>query len=131
MKKESGHRNNWKTILILIMALIGGFLLSFLGFGLLWSGIPWHYQVLMFFPFFLLSFAITRWSGGMIAACIFILCGVTPLGALMIQFRDTNDSHLLPFLMVLSWLIGIVSGYFWAKLSLDSRSESSGNITSS
>ncbi|WP_090721028.1 lysophosphatidic acid receptor [Nitrosomonas sp. Nm166] len=129
MKEKSGHRSNWKKILIILLALIGGFLLSFLGLGLLWSGIPWHYQVLMFFPFFLLSFALSRWSAGAITACIFILCGAAPLGALMVQFRDINNSHLMTSLIVLSWLIGIASGYFLAKVLLNSRSESSENIT--
>ena len=41
-------------------AIAGGFALSFLGFGLLWAGTPWAYQLLMFFPFLALAFAVTR-----------------------------------------------------------------------
>ena len=131
MKEESGHRSNWKKILVILLALSGGFLLSFIGFGVLWSGIPWHYQLIMFFPFLLLSFAVSRWNKGTVDGCIFILCGAAPLGALITQFRDSNDSHLMPILIVLGWLIGITSGYFLAKISLGSRSESSGNTASS
>ena len=131
MKEESDHRKNWKKILVFLLALAGGFLLSFVGFGVLWSGIPWHYQLIMFFPFLLLSFAISRWNKGTVGGCIFILCGAAPLGILITQFKDSNDSHLMPILIVLGWLIGITSGYFLAKISLGSRSESSEDIASS
>ena len=53
MKEVSNHRSHWKTIRIILAALIGGFLLSFLGFGLLCSGIPWHTQLIMILPFLL------------------------------------------------------------------------------
>lgn len=124
MKQTSNHRGNWKKVLVIVSALIGGFLLSFIGFGVLWSGISWHYQLIMFLPFLLLSFVLTRWGKGTLDSCIFILCGAAPLGILITQFRDNNDSHLLPILMVSSWLIGIISGYFLAKISPDSRSKS-------
>lgn len=42
MKKELNHSSNWKKILVILAALAGGFLLSFVGFGVLWSGI-WLY----------------------------------------------------------------------------------------
>ncbi len=124
MKQASSHRSNWKKILVVVSALIGGFLLSFIGFGVLWSGISWHYQLIMFLPFLLLSFALTRWGKGALDSCFFILCGAAPLGILITQFRDNNDSHLLPILMVSSWLIGIISGYYLAKISPGSQSES-------
>ena len=117
MNAESNQRNNWKKIPILLLALAGGFLLSFLGFGLLWSGIPWHIQLIMAAPFFLLSYGLYRWDGNAALSCIFILIGAAPLGLLIARFRDTNDSHLLPVLIVVSWLIGIFAGYFWGKLS--------------
>lgn len=124
MKQASNHRGNWNKILVIVSALIGGFLLSFIGFGVLWSGISWHYQLIMFLPFLLLSFVLTRWGKRALDSCFFILCGAAPLGILITQFRDNNDSHLLPILMVSSWLIGIISGYFLAKISPGSQSES-------
>ncbi|PXW89889.1 hypothetical protein C8R34_10346 [Nitrosomonas sp. Nm84] len=124
MKEVSNNRSKGHKLLIGLLALIGGFLLSFVGFGVLWSGISWHYQLIMFLPFLLLSLALTRWGKGAPDSFILILCGAAPLGILITQFRDNNDSHLLPILMVSSWLIGIFSGYFLAKISPDSRSES-------
>jgi len=123
MKGESDPRSNWKKILIVLSALIGGFLLSFLGFGLLWSGIRWHFQLIMFFPFLLLSYAVFRWSKEAMSICAFIVYGAAPLGILFTQFRDSNGSHLMPILVSLSWLLGIIAGCFLGKLSLGSQPE--------
>lgn len=128
MKEKSDHRNNWKKVLVGLFALVGGFLLSFVGFGVLWSGISWHYQLIMFFPFLLLSFTVSRWNKGAVGGCIFILAGVAPLGVLIAQFRDSNGSHLMPILVVLTWLIGIIAGYLLAKESPYPRPESSEDI---
>ncbi len=84
----------------------------------------------MFFPFLLLSFAVSHWNKGAVGGCIFIACGTAPLGALITQFRDSNGSHLMPVLVVLTKLIGIIAGYFLAKTSLDSHPESSKDIAS-
>jgi len=125
MKEGSSHRSNWKTMFIILAALIGGFLLSFLGFGLLWSGIPWHVQLIMILPFLLLSYGVFCWSKGSIGLCAFIFIGAAPLGILISQFRDTNGSHLMPILVVSSWIIGILAGYYWGKLSRTTESKSS------
>lgn len=118
MKEKSLQQRSWNKMGIIFLALVGGFLLSFLGFGLLWSGISWFLQLLMFFPFLLLAWAISRWNKGLIDGCAGIFLGAAPLGILFTQFRDNNDSHLMPVLMVVSWLIGIGAGYFLAKISL-------------
>ena len=131
MKEESNHRSNWKAMLIILAALIGGFLLSFLGFGLLWSGIAWHVQLIMILPFLLLSYGVFRWSKGSTGSCAFILIGAAPLGILISQFRDTNGSHLMPVLVVFSWIIGILAGYYWGKLSRSTQSKPSEIDTSS
>lgn len=131
MKEESNHRSNWKAMLIILVALIGGFLLSFLGYGLLWSGIAWHFQLIMLLPFLLLSYAVFRWSKGSTGSCAFILIGAAPLGILISQFRDTNGSHLMPILVVFSWIIGILAGYYWGKLSRSTQSKPSEIDTSS
>jgi len=117
MKKESNQRSNWKEMLIILLALVGGFLLSFLGFGLLWSGISWPMQLIMTLPFFLLSYGLYRWSGNATLSCVFITIGAAPLGLLITRFRDTNDSHLLPILIVSGWIIGILAGFYFGKLS--------------
>ena len=121
--------SNWKNILIILFALAGGFLLSFLGFGLLWSGIPWHFQLIMAAPFLLLSYVVFRWSKGNIGFCAFALIGAAPLGMLMTQFRDTNGSHLMPVLVVVSWLLGSIAGCYLGKLSRNGQSGSSQDVT--
>lgn len=123
--------SDWKNALIALLALLGGFLLSFLGFGLLWSGIPWHFQLIMALPFLLLSYAVFRWSKESIGYCAFILIGAAPLGMLMTQFRDTNGSHLMPVLVVVSWFLGSIAGCYLGKLSRGVQSGSSQDITSS
>jgi len=131
MKEESNHRSHWKAMSIILASLIGGFLLSFLGFGLLWSGIAWHFQLIMMLPFLLLSYGVFRWSKGSIGSCAFIFIGAAPLGILISQFRDTNGSHLMPILVVFSWIIAILAGYFLGKLSRSTQSKPSEIDTSS
>ena len=131
MKEMSNHRSHWKTILIIVTALMGGFLLSFLGFSILASGISWLVQLVMILPFLLLSYGILRWSRGAIGLCAFIGIGATPLGLLVMQFRDTNGSHLMPILIVTGWFIGICAGCYWGKLSRKSSVNSSKDVVSS
>ncbi|MGE5640739.1 MAG: lysophosphatidic acid receptor, partial [Clostridia bacterium] len=97
-----------------IVAVAGGFGLSFVAFGLLWIGTPWHFQALMFVPFLLLAFAVTRTGPG---DKVFALCiaGALPLGLLLTLFRDKEGSHLMPILVVLAWLAGILAGHFAAR----------------
>lgn len=114
--QQQNRRSGWKTVLIALSALLGGFLLSFLTIVILWSGIPWLIQMIMFLPFLLLSFAIFKWSNESLLLCAFIVLGAAPLGILMVQFRDTNGSHLLPVMVVLSWIIGILAGCYLGKL---------------
>ncbi|MBS0424222.1 MAG: lysophosphatidic acid receptor [Proteobacteria bacterium] len=130
MKVESNHRNNWKEMLIILLALAGGFLLSFLGFGLLWSGISWSMQLIMIVPFFLLSYGLYRWSSNATLSCVFIFIGAAPLGLLITRFRDTNDSHLMPILIVSGWMIGILAGSHFRKLTQKPPTDSSKNIAS-
>ncbi len=96
-----------------IAALAGGAVLSFLAFGVLWIGTPWHLQVLMGIAFFILTWVLTR---GVPAAAnsLFglVMVGASPLGLLMMRFRDKNDSHLFPILIVCSWVAGAALGWF-------------------
>lgn len=114
--QQPNRRSGWKMGLIAVCAVLGGFVLSFLAMVILWSGIPWLIQMIMFLPFLLLSFAIFKWSNESLSMCALILLGAAPLGVLMLQFRDTTGSHLLPVLVVLSWIIGISAGCYLGKL---------------
>lgn len=123
MKEKSKKQNYWYNIFIILSALVSGFLLSFLGFGLLWSGISWYTQLVMILPFLLLSYAVYRWSKGTLGICAFILLGAAPLGILITRFCDTNDSHLMPMLVVLSWILGISAGCYLGYLSRSAQME--------
>ena len=96
------------------LGLGGGFGLSFFAFGLLWIGTPWPLQALMFVPFFLLALAMA-WTGPVGDTTYqLVLYGALPLGTVVTMFRDKNDSHLMPILVVLSWLAGILAGHYLA-----------------
>lgn len=131
MQEETTRQSYWKEVMMILMVLVSGFLLSFIGFGILWSGIAWHYQMLMFFPFLVLSWIFSRWRKGASDACVSLFLGAAPVGILMTQFRDTNGSHLMPILVVLTWILGILGGYFLGKISLDTQSKPTNDITSS
>lgn len=103
---------DWKQPLVLGVALVGGFALSFVGFGILWAGTPWPYQFLMAFPFLLLSFGIACFKSH---GPWLILAGAAPVGALLVQFRDKGDSHLMPILLVGSWVIGTLIGSYLGR----------------
>ncbi len=114
--QQTNRRSGWKTTFMAFCALIGGFLLSFLALVALWSGIPWIVQIAIFLPFLLFSYTVFEWTNESWIICALILVGAMPLGILMMQFRDTNGSHLLPTLMVMSWIIGISAGCYLGKL---------------
>jgi ABC-type proline/glycine betaine transport system permease subunit len=129
MEEESHTRNFWHSIFIIFCALISGFLLSFIGFGLLWSGISWHIQLIMALPFLLLSRVVYRWSKGALGICAFIVVGAAPLGVLISRFRDTNDSHLMPVLVVLSWILGVLAGCYLGYLSRSAQMKPAKHVT--
>ncbi|MGQ2978663.1 MAG: hypothetical protein ACT6Q9_03100 [Polaromonas sp.] len=110
--------------LSVLVAAGGGFGLSFLGLGTLWAGAAWHYQALMFFPFFVLAFALTRLGPSGDKLFLLVICGASPLGLLLTMFRDRNDSHLMPILMVCTWLFGVLSGH-WLAGKLPRRGDDS------
>lgn len=129
MKEKSKLRNYWKHLFIIFCALVSGFLLSFLGFGLLWSGISWYIQLVMVLPFLLLSYAVYRWSKGALGICAFIALGAAPLGVLITRFSDTNDSHLMPVLVVLSWILGMLAGCYLGYLSQNTQMKSAKRVS--
>lgn len=106
--------NNGKHGFLIVAALLGGFILSFLGLGVLWAGAPWPYQMLMFFPFLLLALAVRRFGG----SGLYVLIGAIPVASMLVQFRDKDNSHLMPVLVVIAWGLGTLLGhYFGGRLS--------------
>ena len=103
-----------KGTLRTIVAVAGGFALSFVGLGVLWIGTPWQYQALMFIPFFLLAFAVTRTGVAAKNEFLLVMGGAAPIAGLISLFRDKNDSHLMPMLMVTAWAAGVLAGHFLA-----------------
>jgi hypothetical protein len=98
-------------IFITLLAIAGGFALSFLGVGILWAGTPWPIQWLLFLPFFFLTFMLTRLSIAGKPAWL-VVCGAAPLAGVITLFRDNNDSHLMPILTVFCWAMGVWAGYY-------------------
>lgn len=114
------NKSNSSDIVRTTLALIGGAVLSFLAFGVLWIGTPWPYQALMGVPFFLLAFALMWNASAEVRRQVLwlLFTGAAPLGALMTRFRDANDSHLKPILVVCAWACGILAAYFyWSRAS--------------
>jgi hypothetical protein len=107
-----------KHVVRAMLALAGGFALSFVGVGVLWIGTPWAYQMLMFIPFLLLAFAITVTSPAGDHAFLLVIAGAAPIGALLTLFRDRNDSHLMSILVVCAWLAGTLAGQQLAAMRL-------------
>lgn len=106
--------NSGRKGILLVVALLGGFILSFVGLGVLWVGTPWPYQMLMFFPFLLLALGVKRFGGN----GVHVLIGAVPVALLLVQFRDKDNSHLMPVLIVVAWGLGIFLGhYFGSRLS--------------
>lgn len=106
---NGGKRGIW-----LVAALLGGFVLSFAGMGALWVGAAWPYQALMSVPFMLLALASRRLAGSAIP----VLVGALPVAVMLVQFRDANNSHAMPVLVVAGWALGILLGHaLGARLS--------------
>ncbi len=85
--------------------------LSFLALGLLWIGTPWHVQFLMTAPFVLAGY-VTKHFGG---STIPVLAGLFPLGAVVVQFREKNESHAISIALVSAWVVATVGGAFLAQ----------------
>lgn len=88
------------------LAMAGGAALSFFGMGILWIGTPWPLQALMFFPFLGLTAILTRTDPEKRSWALEAIAGAGPLGLLLMRFRDANDSHLKPILIVCAWAAG-------------------------
>lgn len=95
-----------------ISALAGGLILSFIGFGLLWAGASWPYQFGMLVPFLVLAFFLARRS---LVAAYGVLAGAAPIAIIIVQFRDNDNSHLMPVLVVAGWIAGTLLGHFLGR----------------
>lgn len=101
--------SQWKQTLSMVLALAGGFVLSNVGFGLLWAGAGWPYQFLMALPFLALGLGTARFVGPW---ALLALVGALPVGSLMVRFRDSSGSHLMAILIVGSWVVGTGLGVY-------------------
>ena len=114
-----------KAVIRALAAVVGGFGLSFVGLGVLWAGAGWMYQLLMFIPFLLLAFVITRTGDAGDRVFSLVLLGAAPIGWLLTRFRDKNDSHLMSILIVAGWVAGTLAGHALASMRGRRTSEAS------
>ncbi len=91
--------------------LCAGVGLSFFAFGLLWVGAAWPWQFLMAAPFALAGYLAQRFGGSALP----VLAGLFPLGALVVQARDKNDSHAMSIALVAAWVLGTLLGAYLAR----------------
>ncbi len=96
--------------LAILGGVLGGFGLSFLSVGMLWIAMPFYVQALAFFPFLLLSLLVGRYSKSFSMAASTVIVGALPMAKMMVGFRDKDDSHLMPILMVSCWMLGALVG---------------------
>lgn len=99
-----------KNNLLIALGLIGGFALSFLGVGLLWVGLKTPIQCTNAILFFLLSYLLTKFLKKSNIVFGIIVAGAAPLASILVRFRDSEGSHLMPFLVVTSWAAGTFLG---------------------
>lgn len=98
--------------MIEILATLTAFALSFLGLGFLWIG-KISGEVIVAALYLWLAYSVSHLRGKRIALMTVALPSV-PIAALLVQFRDSNDSHLGSIAIVLGWLAGITLGAFAA-----------------
>ena len=94
------------------LATLAAFALSFLGFGFLWIG-KFSGEVIVAALYLWLAYSVSHLRGKRIALLTVALPAL-PIAALIVQFRDSNDSHLGSIAIVLGWLAGITLGAFAA-----------------
>lgn len=93
-----------------MFALIGiiiGFALSFLSFGILWSGINQWAQAAPPLLFFIAGYFLAKKS---VNALLHLYIGAAPLAGILVMFRDKEGSHALGIAIVLSWAIAAALG---------------------
>ncbi len=103
----------WKAEMIEIPAAIAAFTLSFLGLGSLWIG-KLGGEVTVAALYLWLAYSVGHLRGKHIALLTVALPAL-PIAALIVQFRDSHDSHLASIAIVLCWLAGITLGAFAAN----------------
>lgn len=108
------------TIISLVVLMLAG-ALSFLSIGVLWAGVNQWLQLVVTFLFFGLSFFSARNQQNASATIIPILCGASPIGAILTMFRDKEGSHLLGISIVCSWAIATLAGAWVSSRSKHNR----------
>lgn len=83
------------------LGILLGFTLSFLSFGILWTGINQWAQSVVTILFFILCYLLSRRVKN---AMLGMMIGAAPAGGIIMLFRDKNDSHLLGVSIVASWV---------------------------
>ncbi|MBL8514007.1 MAG: hypothetical protein JNJ55_08435 [Betaproteobacteria bacterium] len=90
-----------KQTLALGLALVASFLLIFTGFGFFWVGLPGA-CLLLAGAYAVVAFAAARVST-MMAALVATGLGLLPLAGIIVRFRDSSGSHLLPLAILSVW----------------------------
>ena len=98
--------------MIEILAALTAFALSFLGLGFLWIG-KLGGEAIVAALYLWLAYSVSHLRGKRIALMT-VAAPAVPIAALLVQFRDSNDSHLVSIAIVLGWLAGITLGAFAA-----------------
>ena len=94
------------------LAALAAFTLSFLGLGFLWIG-KLGGEVMVAALYLWLAYSVGHLRGKHIALLTVALPAI-PIAALIVQFRDSHDSHLGSIAIVPCWLAGITLGAFAA-----------------
>jgi len=85
---------------------------SILGLGFLWIG-KLSGEACVAALYLLLAYLISHYQGSR-AALLATVAPAAPVAALIVMFRDPNDSHLGSIAIVLAWLLGMTLGAFAA-----------------
>jgi hypothetical protein len=99
-----------KNTLLPLLGAALGFGFSFLGVGLLWIAVPLYAQAGLGGLFALAGYILARSAKNFSTAAASLAVGASPLALLLVQFRDKENSHLVPILLVAGWYAGLAIG---------------------
>lgn len=100
--------------MISFLAVFSGFALSFASFGIFWTGVNQWLQTAPALIFFIFSYFLSKKIPN---AFTYLLLGATPLGGILMMFRDKNDSHALGISIVASWVAASFLAFLLATKS--------------
>jgi hypothetical protein len=97
--------------ILIIGGILGGFALSFLGFGLMWIGLSLYVQgAILALLFFAFTFGLGKGLRDARLVFCFPALGAAPVAGLFVQFRNSEGSHLGAVLLVTCWGLGALVG---------------------